>query len=213
MNSEVKLFFAFLVFLLLSAESSLAIKPTTVALVNTYPNDYLNLGYPSARASFYDGSKFWVFFSNYTGTGWSGKSLYSYSVDGISWSQPAILRDDSTTHYYMSVWFKNFTTNKTVYMSMSQFTTAADLRFRRRNITGATIEWEPEVSISVTNYVRGTFVTLNSSDYPWIGFCMYNDSKYRPWVVSVNNTAGDIQTANIAIYNEIWCGQGVILTQ
>jgi len=203
-SSKIKLFFTCLVFLLLFTESSLAIEPTTVALVNTYPNAYHNLGYPSARASFYDGSKFWVFFSNYTGGGisWSGQSLYSYSIDGISWSQPAILKESSTTHYYMSVWFENFTTNKTVYVSMSQFTTAADLRFRRGNITGTTIEWEPEVSIPVTNYVRGTFVTLNSSNYPWIGFCMYDGSKYRPWVVSANDIAGSAWSSPVLISDE-----------
>jgi hypothetical protein len=203
----------FIMFCLVFSFRVYAFGPVTV---NDKIYDYaylLTLGYGGGRPTFYDGSRFWIFFSNNTNGTWGGAVLYSSSSDGISWSEPTVLRADTNTHYRVSVWFENFTTNKTVYVSMSQFTIAADLRFRRGNITGSTIKWEPEVSISVTNYVRGTFVTLNSSDYPWIGFCMYDDSKYRQWVVSVNNTAGDIQTANITIYNEIWCGQGVILTQ
>jgi uncharacterized membrane protein len=162
----------------------------------------LTLGYGGGRPTFYDGSRFWIFFSNNTDGTWGGAVLYSSSSDGISWSEPAILRADADTHYRVSVWFENFTTNKTVYVSMSQFTTAADLRFRRGNITGSAIEWEPERIISVSNYVRGTFVTLNSTKYPWIGFCMWDGEKYRPWVVAANALDGSSWGTPILLSDE-----------
>ncbi|MEM7819046.1 MAG: right-handed parallel beta-helix repeat-containing protein, partial [Candidatus Aenigmatarchaeota archaeon] len=179
--------------------------PVTVANVLDYSSGYGQMfGYGGCRNTFYDGSKFWIFFANLT-SGTGGKTLYSYSFDGKNWSSPATLVQIENNILIPCVWFNE--TTQTVYVSMTSFGLAENVYFIRGTVNNTVINWGNLITaVGGVKYRRGTFPTVDSSGYPWIGYSEYNGSVYRPWVVRASSQDGSTWSSPTLLSDEAGSG-------
>jgi hypothetical protein len=139
------------------------------------------------RKTFYAKGRFWVFYADGDGN----KMVYASSADGISWTQPTIVRYSPHGERF-SVWFDG------TYVHYAYCGGSGSGLYYRRGTPNSdgTITWASD-EITVLPGVPGRYrdfptVAVDSNGYPWIG---YSDDEgiaswYFPFVIKATKTDG-----------------------
>ena len=142
------------------------------------------------RKTFYAEGRFWVFYSDGT------NMAYQTSSDGSSWNSSIPIRP-SVTGSCFSVWFNG------VYLHYvySSKTESSPILYRRGNpnsdgtITWSTAEQTAVSGASSTFYLE-VFVSVDSDNYPWIGYESWANLDFYPFVTKSSLNNGSWSTAS-----------------
>jgi len=118
------------------------------------------------RKVFHDNAgHFWAFYFDGSNT------VYTWSVDGVTWENTVSQAFTTTGVDNPSVWFHDTGSTKIVYAVGDSSSNDATLNVRRGTISGTTITWgtEATATIGTQNLAsKVTFITRDSSGYLWI---------------------------------------------
>ncbi len=141
---------------------------------------------PYGRNVFYDGTNFWAFY--YDGT----TIQYEPSSDGLSWVNTKNAAFTTASVARVSVWFHDAGGTKIVYVAGDDDGATKVTLVRRGTISGATITWgtEGSVTVSAINEYKRPSIARDSGGYLWI---VANDKEGGgSWnFVAVRSTASD----------------------
>src|SRR5437899_2381083 len=121
--------------------------------------------YNYQRKIFYDGTYYWAFYGDGTNT------VYTYSPDTYTWENTVINAFTTTGLDFVSVWYYDSGTTKTVYAVADSTTGHTYVNVRKGTISGTTITWgtEATVTVSATSFAnKPAFITRDSNGYLWI---------------------------------------------
>src|SRR5437899_1027107 len=121
--------------------------------------------YNYQRKIFYDGTYYWAFYGDGTNT------VYTYSPDTYTWENTVINAFTTTGLDFVSVWYYDSGTTKTVYAVADSTTGHTAVNVRKGTISGTTITWgtEATVTVSATSFAnKPAFITRDSNGYLWI---------------------------------------------
>ncbi|MFQ6106556.1 MAG: hypothetical protein ACE5QF_03065, partial [Thermoplasmata archaeon] len=123
--------------------------------------------YSHQRKLIYDGTYWWAFYYNGTET------VYEYSSDGQTWSNSAQKAFSASGIKYASLWYNDTGSTKVVYIVGDNSTSTANVYVRRGTISGTTISWGTESTVTVC-HAQGAmsnkvaFISQDSQGYIWI---------------------------------------------
>ncbi|MFQ5883475.1 MAG: hypothetical protein ACE5IO_00070, partial [Thermoplasmata archaeon] len=123
--------------------------------------------YSHQRKLIYDGTYWWAFYYNGTET------VYEYSSDGSTWSNSAQKAFTTSGMKYASVWYNDTGSSKVVYIVGDNSTATSSLYVRRGTISGTTISWGTENTVTVCHQNgemanKVAFISQDSQGYLWI---------------------------------------------
>ncbi len=120
-------------------------------------------GYSHQRKVFYDGTRWWAFY--YDGS----NSVYTWSDDALTWENAVTQVFTTSGTNNPSVWFDS--AGNIVYAVGDDGASDATVPVRRGTISGTTITWGTQTTVTVSTVSFGfkaTFITKDSGGFLWI---------------------------------------------
>ncbi len=128
--------------------------------------DSTPVSYNNQRKIFFDGSYYWAFYFN------GVNSVYTYSVDGLTWENTVNDAFSTAPIVHASVWFHNAGGTKIVYVVGADKTaTNSQVVVRRGTINGTAIMWGTQSTAVVSGsntQNKIAFITRDTNGNLWI---------------------------------------------
>jgi len=121
--------------------------------------------YNHQRKVFHDGTYFWAFYFD------GSNAVYTYSGDAVTWENAVSQAFTTSAVDNPSVWYHDTGSTKIVYAVGDTSTNDATINVRRGTISGTTITWGTEGSVTLSTFSvpsKVAFVTRDTSGYVWV---------------------------------------------
>lgn len=136
------------------------------------------------RKVVYDGTYYWAFYYD----GDEGKTMYEYSSTGESWTNTPVSAFSTTGVNYVSVWLDS--SNSTIFIVGDTSASDATVIVRKGTISGTSISWGSEYTVTVSGSNLGSkvaFFSRSSTGYLWIASSC-KETNYNVAAVRSTNT-------------------------
>ena len=145
-----------------SRQFPVVLDPSATGIIDT-STSAAPVGGPHQRNVFYDGTYFWAFY--YDGT----TIQYEPSSNGLDWVNTKNTAFTTASIVRVSTWFHDTGTTKIVYI-VGDVSSGKLVYVRRGTISGTTISWGTEASVTVSAQNKGgaPYIARDSSGYLWI---------------------------------------------
>lgn len=156
----------------------------TVYLVQNTNNAATTTAYSTQRKVFHDGTYFWSFYYD----GVQGKTMYEYSNEGDDWTNTAVSAFSTSGVLYPSVWYDSG--NSAVYIIGDNSASDTTVITRKGAISGTSISWGSEYTVTVSGSSLGSkvaFISQDSSGYLWV-ISSSQETNYNCAAVRSTNT-------------------------
>lgn len=156
----------------------------TVYVVQNTNNAATTTAYSTQRKVFHDGTYFWSFYYD----GVQGKTMYEYSDEGDDWTNTAVSAFSTSGVLYPSVWYDSG--NSAVYIVGDTSASDATVITRKGTISGTSISWGSEYTVTVSGSSIGSkvaFIGQDSSGYLWV-ISSSQETNYNCAAVRSTNT-------------------------
>jgi len=147
--------------------------------------------YSHQRKLIYDGTYWWAFCYNGTET------VYEYSSDGETWSNTEQALFSTSGVKLVSVWYNSTGSSRIVYAVGDTETASVVVYVRRGTISGTTITWGTEYTVTVCNEPKeveskSAFISQDGSGHLWI-VSSQKESASSPFynIAAVRSTSPD----------------------
>ncbi|MCK4950069.1 MAG: hypothetical protein KAS60_08290, partial [Thermoplasmata archaeon] len=137
----------------------------SIYVIESTTSSASSTAYSHQRKIVYDGTYFWAFYYD----GDEGKTMYEYSSSGESWSNSAVSAFSTSGVNYASVWLDS--DNSTIYIVGDTSASDATVITRKGTISGASISWGSEYTVTVSGSnldSKVAFISRSSTGYIWI---------------------------------------------
>jgi hypothetical protein len=136
-----------------------------VYTVETTTSSATSTAYSTQRKLFHDGTYFWSFYYD----GDESATMYEYSSDGSTWSSTSVAAFSTSSVMYASVWYDSG--NSVVYIVGDTSASDTTVIVRKGTISGTSISWGSEYTVTVSNSNLGSkvaFISQDTSGYLWV---------------------------------------------